>query len=355
MRTSLVALLVVFIAVTAGAQPVITDFDPQEGFTFGPTHVTINGSGFNGVFLEVYFGDVKATVLERTPTTLRVLALPSADGSIRPEGHVDVIVRVAQGEARRQGFYFSPLAQPGEEDYTPVLVPLTSGTFAGANGSLWTSQLRVFNSSTLPLRMPGPEVIIGSPPIDPTPVVGPRKTQQVFVNGQGPPFDGAFLYVPKPLADAPKWSLRVRDLSKNAGSLGTAIPVVNAEDFQGNITLHDLPIDPNTRATLRIYGLTEAPMQVGISVYAENIDTVLEQRNVDLDGTVHVLYDPFPPFPAYAVLDPFSPAIRESGLSHVRIEITNYNENLSPPPPPIWAFVSFTNNTTQQVTVVTPQ
>jgi IPT/TIG domain len=362
MRKSILALLLVVLASTAGAVPVITSFDPQEGFNFGPTYVTITGTGFSGGTVEVFFGDVKATVFESNATTIRVLAYPTLFGTVRPEGPVDVKVRVVgHGETvQANAFYFSPFAQPGEENYVRVLVPLTATSLQGANGSIWTSQLRVFNSSfTSPLRMPGPEAIFQSPPIDPAIVVNPRKTQQVFLSRRSSNVDGAFLYVPRPLAYAPKWSLRVRDLSKNATSLGTAVPVViagdAAGDAKGELTLHDLPIDPNTRATLRIYAFTEAPMQVGISVYAENVETPIEERVVSLDGIVNVIYEPFGPHPAYIALDPFSQAVRDSGVDRVRIEITNFGVNVSPPPPPIWAFVSFTNNVTQQVTVVTPQ
>ena len=357
MRTSLFALLVVFAATTAGAVPVITSFDPQEGFSYGLTHVTITGSGFADGGVEVFFGDVKAHVLQSNATTIRVLALATPFGTLRPDGAVDLKVRVSgHGEAIvPNGFYFSLHAQPGEEDYTRVLVPLTSGTVAGANGSLWTSELRVHNGSTVPLRMPRPETVFTDPPLDPDIVVGGLDTEQVFLNRRSAGFEGAFLYVPRPLDESPKWSLRVRDLSKNAGSLGTSIPVVHLRDAKGDITLLDLPIDPNNRALLRIYAFTEAPMQVAISVFAENIDTPIEEQIVSLNGIVNVLYEPFGPFPAYLALDPFSQAVRESGIHRVRIEFSNMGNNVSPPPPPIWAFVSFTNNQTQQVTVVTAQ
>src|ERR1044072_3507697 len=130
MRTSLLALLVVFVAATAGAVPGITSFDPQERFSFGPTHVTIIGSGFTGGAVGVFFDDVNATVLASDATRLYVLALPTAGGSIRADGPADITVVVAgHGEpVRENAFYFSLSSQSGEEDYTPVLIPLTAGT-----------------------------------------------------------------------------------------------------------------------------------------------------------------------------------------------------------------------------------
>jgi hypothetical protein len=62
----------------------------------------------------------------------------------------------------------------------------------------------------------------------------------------------------------------------------------------------------------------------------------------------------FPPHPSYIALDPIPPAARAAG-GRVRIELTNYGANVSPPLANIWAFVSLTNNETNQVTLVTPK
>jgi hypothetical protein len=201
--------------------------------------------------------------------------------------------------------------------------------------------------------MPGPEEVIQELPFDPAIVVEPHQTERVFVNRREG-VDGAFLYVPKPLADAAKMSLRVRDTSKNAASLGTDIPVVRGSDAAGDLTLIDIPVEPQYRATLRIYAFTAAPMQVGVTIYREDGLIPIDHLDLDLIGIVNTLFDPFPSHPAYLALDPLTPAVRAAG-GRVRIELTNYNQILSPPPPPIWAFVSITNNETQQVTVVTPK
>jgi IPT/TIG domain-containing protein len=356
MRRLLLALLFVTIAAQAGATPVIAGLEPQEGFTFGPTHVTIVGLGFADGAVEVFFDDVKAQVLAVTPTTIRVLAAPTANGSVRESGTADVTVRVAgHGETTAPNiFLFDALAQPGPEDYAPVLVPLTARTLKGAHGSLWSTELRIFNSSHLVVRMPGPEEIFRELPIDPAIVVQPRKTVLAQVSARESSVDGAFLYIPRPLDYAPKFSLRVRDTSTNAASLGTEVPVVRREDASGELTLIDVPTDPHYRATLRIYGWTAAPMLVGVAVFPENSDTAIDRFDVMLHGILTTNYVPFPPHPSYFAFDPLTAAVRASG-GRVRIELTNYGQNVSPPLPPIWAFLSITNNETQQVTVVTPR
>lgn len=245
--------------------------------------------------------------------------------------------------------------QPDSVDYMPLLVPLTSLTVPGANGSQWTSELRIFNAATVPLRMPGPEAFIVELPLDPAVNVPPRETEQVFLNHFTAGVDGAFLYVPRALAYAPKMSLRVRDLSKNAASLGTEIPVTSLDDAAGDITLIDIPVDPQYRATLRIYAFTEAPMHVGVTVYPEDGDAIIQQYDLELHGVIHIQPVELPPYPAYYAVDPLTSVVRASGQDRVRIEITNYNAIVSPPPPKIWAFVSITNNDTQQVTAVTPR
>ncbi|HEV7768520.1 MAG TPA: IPT/TIG domain-containing protein [Thermoanaerobaculia bacterium] len=356
MRRSLLFLLSVILAAHAGAAPAILGIEPHEGFNFGPTHVTILGRGFADGAVQVLFGDVQADVLEASDTRLRVLARPTANGTVREPGVVDVTVRVAgHGEVVvPNSFFFDPNAQPGPEDYVSVLLPLATKTSKGAHGSVWETQLRIFNAAHLDVRLPGPEQIFHSPPVDPDIVVSARETIVAAVPGRDTTVDGAFLYVPKPMEHAPRFSLRVRDTSINAANLGTEIPVVREEDAGSDLVLFDVPNDPHYRATLRIYGFTPAPMPVGVSVYPENSDTPIEQYDVTLNGIFTAVYVPFPPHPAYLALDPLTPAVRAS-TSRVRIEVTNYGSIISPPGPPIWAFVSITNNETQQVTLVTPK
>lgn len=356
MRKSLLVLLSVILAVHAGATPVILSMNPNEGFNFGPSHVTIIGSGFADGAVQVLFGDVQADVLEVSATRLYVLAKPTANGTIREPGRVSVTVRVAgHGEVvLPNSFTFDPNAQPGPGDYDRLLIPLTTKTANGAHGSVWETQLRIFNAAHLDVRLPGPEQIFHSPPIDGDVVVPAHKTITATVVGRDTTVDGAFLYVPTPMAYVPRFSLRVRDTSVNATNLGTEIPVIRQQHAGSDLVLFDIPNDPHYRATLRIYGFTPAPMLVGVSVYAENSDTPIEQYDVTLSGVVTAVYVPFPPHPAYVAFDPLTPAVRAS-TSRVRIEVTNYGSIISPPGPPIWAFVSITNNETQQVTLVTPK
>jgi hypothetical protein len=245
-------------------------------------------------------------------------------------------------------------AEDNPADYTAALGPLVTHDLPGANGSVWDSELYVFNGSHLPLRMPG---FSDSPvlPIEPSIVIDPHTTTPVGLFPREPGVDGAFLYIPNTMVSTTKMSLRVRDTSQNATSLGDEVPVVRADQAANSLTIFDVPVDPKYRATLRIYGFTPSPMPVRVTIYPEIGIPSLRQFDVTLHGIVNVTFDPFPLHPAYIALDPLGDAIRASIVRRVRIEITNFAPIITPPPAKIWAFVSLTNNETNQVTIVTPK
>jgi len=245
------------------------------------------------------------------------------------------------------------VAEDNPADFTTALVPLVTHGLRGAHGSVWDSELYVFNGSHLPLRMPG---FSDSPvlPIEPSIVIQPHTTMHLGLYPRDGA-DGAFLYIPNTMASTTKMSLRVRDTSQNATSLGDEVPVVRADQAAHELTIFDVPVDPKYRATLRIYGFTPAPMPVRVSIYPEIGVPALRQFDVTLNGIVNATFDPFPLHPAYIALDPLGDAIRASIVRRVRIEITNFAPVITPPPAKIWAFVSLTNNETNQVTIVTPK
>lgn len=248
------------------------------------------------------------------------------------------------------------VAEDNPADYTAALVPLVTQGLRGAHGSVWDSELYVFNGSHLPLRMPG---FSDSPvlPIEPAIVIPTHTTMRLGLAPRDGGVDGAFLYIPNSMVSTTKMSLRVRDTSQNATSLGDEVPVVRADQAAHQLSIFDVPVDPKYRATLRIYGFTPAPMPVRVTIYPEIGVPALTQLDVTLNGIVNAAFDPFPLHPAYVALDPLGDAIRASIVRRVRIEITNYAGCCTPPLPvaKIWAFVSLTNNETNQVTIVTPK
>ncbi|MBV8516695.1 MAG: IPT/TIG domain-containing protein [Acidobacteria bacterium] len=372
MRAYKLVFLSLLVTFAAAAAPTISGIDPTVGFAAGSTHATITGSGFVTASVtcpvlppppgtgpatcpvQVFVAGIAATVHQVTPSTIAVEVNPPA--STNPENAYDVEVRAASGNATLPGaFRFSDFAQPGPENYVTYVLPLAGADTPGANGSLWRTEWLAYNaSSTNHIQLVGP---IFSPLSIPTPAgdVPPRATVRLEALTST---EGAFVYVPAPLNDQLTMSLHVRDVSRAAEGLGTDVPILRSSDFKPVIKLIGVPTDARYRARLRIYGFTEAPQTVRVSVYVEAADgsrrDPIAQFDVETTGFINIVADPFPYNVGSIALDLLTPELRAASPS-LRIEIDNLGENISPPPPNIWAFVSITNNDTQQVTLITPQ
>ena len=228
------------------------------------------------------------------------------------------------------------------------LIPVTGDQVSGANGSLWTTELTVHNPRDTPI------VVRGSICCDNNVVIPPQTSKAVQI-APASFSQGAFIYLPADPNYGPiPMTLRSRDLSKTAESFGTEVPIARDSDFAQLVIITDVPTDARYRATLRIYNSSEAPRVVTMRVYTLTGSTPIETRSVELSGINVLVFDPTPFHPGYAQVDPLTPAVRAAG-PRVRIEIEDPIRHIvSPPPPPIWALVSVTNNDTQQVTTVTP-
>lgn len=134
------------------------------------------------------------------------------------------------------------------------------------------------------------------------------------------------------------------------------MPVVRESEFHKDaVFLLNVPVTPEFRQTLRIYSMDPAATTVAVRVFgisgshpeafhAAPVDPILGQTSVPLvpgirDGV-----------PAFAVVNDLSSIANLNGASRVGIEVDHAAAG-----PPIWAFVSVTNNETQHVTVITPE
>src|SRR4051812_15981581 len=96
-------------------------------------------------------------------------------------------------------------ADGNPDDYVRYLVPVIQRDLRGANGSVWTSELKFRN------RWHRPISLIGPPPCNPNldPVQGcsssfsvaAQFTDDFALQARGDGADGGFLYVPKSLND----------------------------------------------------------------------------------------------------------------------------------------------------------
>jgi hypothetical protein len=356
------------------AAPTITSVTPSVGFAYAATRVTVHGTDLKssstncpapvpaesggGTCVELFFGNVKAQILSVSATNIEALVIPTDTGTPRaPFSVVDVRVAVlGKGEATLPAGFTFDVAPFDPSNYTAVLVPITpEGEVHGANGSIWGTELRLFNDNPFAIQLDGPlycdDIILGCYPAP----FEAFSTRSVPAFRRDETVDGAFLWIPNPAVDGVHFSLRVRDVSQNAQSWGTSIPVVSRSDFGNHVTIIDVPTDPRYRGMLRVYSASPAPQSVQVRIFNEHDHrTPVVERTVDLSGILNPVFDPTPDHPAYAQIDLLTPEVRAAG-DVVRVEIDNLGDVVSPPPPGIWGFVSVTNNESQQITTMLPQ
>jgi hypothetical protein len=163
--------------------------------------------------------------------------------------------------------------------------------------------------------------------------------------------DAAFLYQEhidnsrKPLA----FSLRVRDLSRQADSWGTEVPLVRAKDaFVGKtMDMLNVPFEPESRITLRIYDL-DGPVGGSVPVVIRN-----NESDVVLGSTTATFadagYQNYPSNPGLVVIDVKPLVANASGVDRLRIQVGEKDAQKR-----LWAMVSVTDLDTQLVTVISP-
>lgn len=160
---------------------------------------------------------------------------------------------------------------------------------------------------------------------------------------------------------------RIRDTSRESDTAGTEIPVVREDDMSaGRISLLNIPLRARFRSTLRIYALPEvddpqvdvryfrmqkfgeAPQPVPRDIVLLRSDRVSLRKYPQTDAEK---LNGIPGVrPSFLQIGNFETYPELAGEEGVWIEITPVTPALR-----FWAFVSVTNNDTQQVTIISPQ
>ena len=255
-------------------------------------------------------------------------------------------------------------AAQDQAPYERILVPIGyESELPGAFGSLWSTILTGINDTDVFVevsagRPTGNCIAVGTGCKE-----APHQVFNLRLIAGSNPNTGAFVYVGKPGAGRVRFTLRVQDVSRQAQTWGTTIPVVRERDaFAGLLHLLDIPIDPRFRVALRIYDFDASPespaadRSVRLRIYHRDfaspfLETVLPFGVHDIRGgdfpqvpsTVMIgnLTDAFPDLLSLPSIAPFG--------RNARIEIEPASPGLR-----FWAFVSVTNNETQHVTVIAP-
>jgi len=325
-------------AASVTADVTVSTISPAGGLTRGGEIVHIHGAGFIGLPLAcpglvcstyVKFGGAVASTIDNTASELVVVAPPHASGPV----DVEVNIAGAPTMTIASAYYYQA---PLTTDQVRLLVPIAIG-LTGALSTNWQADLLVYNGNSEPL-LAG---VASIPPFSTSVVALTPPNGNV----------GAFLQVPKRLVDNVAASIRVHDTTHDAGSWGAEIPLVPETQFRRSIVLAGIPNDSRYRTLLRVYSYGGLDDGVTVALRDDTTGVLLDTRALPLQLGLIAEKDAPPLAPAYGQIS-LDPLLVSFAVTHPRIraEIAS-TFSLAPP---IWAFVSITNNVTQQVTIVAP-
>jgi len=213
----------------------------------------------------------------------------------------------------------------------------------GANGSIWKTELWIRNAGQAPIKIGidcsilCPEYLLAPGAADREPTLSLRL----------PGDPGQYLFADSRYAGDLQISLRIRDLSRQASTWGTELPVVRGADLRvGKIGLLDVPLESRFRQTLRLYSMTPEPIDVIVSFFeipAQGPEAALATRTLTIKPATDSA-------PGYVQLLDFVSAIPELG-GRERVYVEVRSDSLLP----FWGFISVTNNETQHVTTIAPR
>ncbi len=279
-----------------------------------------------------------------TPTQIERRASVTADRLYDPDGADNSVVRL--------------VAVGIPAVLTRVLLPIVTSSTPGALGSQWRTDFSLFVDGDVrtfffPLSFPCRiTCLIPSLTGEFAPL---RETWQPSLRSGGPN-PGLLLRFDAARAAEVSFALRVRDLSRDAEDFGTELPVVRDSDlFATRIHLLDVPFNTRFRQTLRIYDPdASGSSRVRVRVYGLSpvkdllLDEVVTLSTFErLEPTQNL---GLPALPGFVQYDLGSKIPRLSDYRTGRVEIEPVTSGLR-----FWAFLSVTNNTTQRVTLITPQ
>jgi len=328
MRRSL-AVLLFALAIPAFADITVSTVIPASGLITGGTIVHLHGTNLVAAPLAcaalecgvyVRFGDTLGTVIYDSPGEIVVAAPAHAAGS------VDLVVNVPVSApvTLKNAFIYQ---DPGS-DTVRVLLPIAVGT-QGILNTNWQTDVLAHNETTSPV------VLAGS-------TVAPLATQKLALS---PSSTGTFLQIPRSVFEGVTVTTHVHDKTHDAENLGVDVPSVPETQFRRAVVLNGIPNDARYRLLLRVYGY---PGTYAITVrvrddspyfsnsLSRSFNELLSSHDLTLTGS-DVAYLQMP------IAEPSTSAV-------LRVEVTT----TQPSDPPIWAFITLTNNTTEAVTTITP-
>ena len=249
-------------------------------------------------------------------------------------------------------------------EYERILVPIFFNG-AGAFGSQWYTSVAVANTGGAPIRFsravfegnPICPAICGCDQVDSVPA---DSVKQVCLHNTHPA--GLLLYMEKNSSLLPETHFggRIYDASLSADTAGSELKIVRESELRTyRIVLPNIQIGAGYRVALRVFDVrpgSTASVLMRIHRH-DNLNRILVQDEIRMEVPADAGAQPGPSHPAYATIADLAakyPELANEGL--VSITLLLPEPLISPPrAPAYWAVASITNNTTQQVTMVTPQ
>lgn len=327
---------------------------PNVGPATGGTEVTILGTLGTCPFAppcidpQVLFGGVPATSVRQIEGGVIAVTPPHAPGVVDVEikGLAGATVAVLAA-----GFTYQGPGAPDPVAYTPVLVPLIfSGP--GAFGSQFITEATFRNESDVVITPLNAGAISTCPPnVSPCPAPPfAARAWDSFHHGAEYP-TGLVLWIPRSQEPDMHFSLHVRDISRAAEGAGTNIPVVREDELQGEVHLLNIPVASGFRHTLRIYDLDfENAGAVTLEAFSSSGD-LIDARVITLTRAE----DPCAIPEGCAPNRPRAAIVNDLVTPREVPQAVRFVIRPTDPGMRLWAFVSITNNTTQQITTVTPE
>lgn len=292
---------------------------PRTGLIAGGTIVHLHGTnlffssplgvcGPLGCPLTVQFGDAPGNIIYDSSDEIVVVAPPHAAGP------VDLVVTfplTPPAIVLKNAFTY----EDPDDTTVRLLLPVAAGTQGILNTS-WQTDVLAHNET------PSPLVIAGT-------TIPPLATQKLALSPSG---TGMFLQIPRSVYEGVTITTHVHDTTHDAESLGVDVPSIPETQFRRTVLLTGVPNDGRYRLLLRAYGYP------GVGGFVVNVRD---------DSTGELLSTQLSPVLVSSDLLYLQMPISAPQTSHtLRVDVSG--------DAPIWAFLTLTNNTTENVTLITP-
>lgn len=230
------------------------------------------------------------------------------------------------------------------DGFVTYLVPISAPKpVAGANGTLWQTELWVHNDVGVPLALICSDVIVDG--IPPCPAFHPAGvTEKAFEFETTSRLGAVLFHLPPDSVGKIDLSSRLFELSRHAQPAGVYLPVVREDRFYtGPVRFVGIPLSAASRVALRVYDPRRHPSsQVRVELIDSNGPLIAQ--------TVLTLLDSYTKWePGYgSILDLAASFPQLRNVERFDIRVTPLTPGME-----FWGLVSVTDWDTQQVVLIT--